>query len=895
MLSVNLLLTVCLGYVVLLFVVAYVVDRKTRRRPIRWLQSPVIYTLSISIYCTSWTFYGAVGSAARNGLEFVTIYLGPTLVFIGWWWLLRKLIRIGRTYRITSIADLISSRYGKSASLAVLVTVIAVIATTPYIALQLQSVTRSYQVIAGETDANTTAFWIAAGMALFTILFGTRNLDANERHHGVVAAIALEAIVKLAALIAVGGFAVWGISEGVSDVFSDVPSELVTGLDEVFGPRWIVLTFLSATAIICLPRQFQVTVVENIEENHLSTASWLFPLYLFGMTLFIMPIAIVGLKVMPQGANPDLFVLTLPLAAERQELALLAFLGGFSSATSMVIVAAIAVSTMVSNHIVTPVALRVLAVGRAVSGDVRQILLVSRRVSIALILGLGFLYFRASGGSDALAAIGLIAFVGVAQFLPSLLGGIFWRGATRAGALYGLLVGFAFWAYTLFLPSFGGEVLLSADVLRDGPWGIAILRPQSLFGLVGMDPLVHAVVWSVGGNALTFVVVSSLSHASALERLQSTLFVDVFKSTGGEPSSVAVGTAEADDLLILARRILGDAPATRLFEELARSQGLTDGLPEPTDSVIARLERELAGSIGAASAHALVTRIAGRQPLGMTDLIEIADETQQLMETTRQLAEKSEELEETAHQLRRLNERLRSLDAQKDAFLSQVSHELRTPMTSIRSFSEILLDGEAVSRPERERFLGIINAESRRLTRLLDELLDMNRLEAGTSDMHLEPLDLAECVTGAVETMSGVTQDAGMAIKVEIGPEAMPIAGNADRVRQILINLISNAAKYNNAGSPRVDMRARQSGDRILLDIIDNGGGITRREATTVFEKFARGDRSDRSQGAGLGLPISRAIMRAMDGDLTVEFRPDGSSFFRLTFKLARGPVSSPE
>jgi len=895
MLSVNLLLTVCLGYVVLLFVVAYVVDRKTRRRPIRWLQSPVIYTLSISIYCTSWTFYGAVGSAARNGLEFVTIYLGPTLVFIGWWWLLRKLIRIGRTYRITSIADLISSRYGKSASLAVLVTVIAVIATTPYIALQLQSVTRSYQVIAGETDANTTAFWIAAGMALFTILFGTRNLDANERHHGVVAAIALEAIVKLAALIAVGGFAVWGISEGVSDVFSDVPSELVTGLDEVFGPRWIVLTFLSATAIICLPRQFQVTVVENIEENHLSTASWLFPLYLFGMTLFIMPIAIVGLKVMPQGANPDLFVLTLPLAAERQELALLAFLGGFSSATSMVIVAAIAVSTMVSNHIVTPVALRVLAVGRAVSGDVRQILLVSRRVSIALILGLGFLYFRASGGSDALAAIGLIAFVGVAQFLPSLLGGIFWRGATRAGALYGLLVGFAFWAYTLFLPSFGGEVLLSADVLRDGPWGIAILRPQSLFGLVGMDPLVHAVVWSVGGNALTFVVVSSLSHASALERLQSTLFVDVFKSTGGEPSSVAVGTAEADDLLILARRILGDAPATRLFEELARSQGLTDGLPEPTDSVIARLERELAGSIGAASAHALVTRIAGRQPLGMTDLIEIADETQQLMETTRQLAEKSEELEETAHQLRRLNERLRSLDAQKDAFLSQVSHELRTPMTSIRSFSEILLDGEAVSRPERERFLGIINAESRRLTRLLDELLDMNRLEAGTSDMHLEPLDLAECVTGAVETMSGVTQDAGMAIRVEIGPEAMPIAGNADRVRQILINLISNAAKYNNAGSPRVDMRARQSGDRILLDIIDNGGGITRREATTVFEKFARGDRSDRSQGAGLGLPISRAIMRAMDGDLTVEFRPDGSSFFRLTFKLARGPVSSPE
>ena len=432
MLSLDVLLTVCLGYVALLFAVAFIVDRRARTRPIAWLQSPLVYTFSISVYCTSWTFYGAVGSAARSGLEFVTIYLGPTLVFIGWWWLLRKLVRIGRAHRITSIADLISSRYGKSSSLAVLVTVIAVIATTPYIALQLQSVTRSYQVIAGEADGVTAAFWIAAGMALFTILFGTRNLDANERHHGVVAAIALEAIVKLGALLAVGIFATFIVADGFHDVFADVPAEVIIGTEDIFGPRWVALTFLSATAIICLPRQFQVTVVENIEERHLATASWLFPLYLFGMTLFIMPIAIVGLKVMPEGANPDLFVLTLPLAEQRNELALFAFLGGFSSATSMVIVAAIAVSTMVSNHIVVPVALRLLAAGRAVRGDVRTLLLLSRRISIAAVLGLGFLYFKVSGGSDALAAIGLIAFVGVAQFLPSLLGGLFWHGATRA-------------------------------------------------------------------------------------------------------------------------------------------------------------------------------------------------------------------------------------------------------------------------------------------------------------------------------------------------------------------------------------------------------------------------------------------------------------------------------
>ena len=882
MLSIDVVLAVCLGYVALLFAIAFIVDRRTRKRRLRWLNSPVVYTLSISIYCTSWTFYGAVGSAARNGLEFVAIYLGPTLVFVGWWWLLRKLVRIGRAHRITSIADLISSRYGKSPSLAVLVTVIALIATTPYIALQLQSLTRSYQVIAGEGDGAATAFWIAAGMALFTILFGTRNLDANERHQGVVAAIALEAVVKLFALIAVGVFATFSLADGFADVFADVPAEVVIGAGEVFGPRWAVLTFLSATAVICLPRQFQVTVVENIEERHLSTASWLFPLYLFGMTLFIMPIAVVGLKVMPQGANPDLFVLTLPLSEQRHDLALLAFLGGFSSATSMVIVATIAVSTMLSNHIVMPVALRVLAAGRAVKGDFRHLLLVSRRICIAVILGLGFLYFRLSGGSDALAAIGLIAFVGVAQFLPSLVGGIFWRGGTRTGALSGLLIGFALWAYTLFLPSFGGDVILSAEVLQDGPGGIGVLHPQGLLGLTGLDPLVHAVVWSVGMNALAFVVVSSLGSPGALERLQATLFVDVYRAAGGAPSSVAVGPAASEDLFLLARRILGDNPARDLFDEMATAQGLAGGLPHPTDAVIARLERELSGSIGAASAHALVNRIADRQSLGMTELIDIADETQQMLETAHQLTDKSAELERTAEKLRAANERLQTLDALKDEFLGQLSHELRTPMTSIRSFSEILMDDTGVSSEERRRFVSIINEESQRLTRLLDELLDINRLEGGTIDIRLGTIEVHEAIGKALDAATGMTQDAGVAVTADSGRVGLRVRANPDRLRQVLINLLSNAVKYNTAPQPEIWLRVAEHGPVVGIDVADNGGGVTRAEAAVIFEKFARGDRADRSHGAGLGLPISRAIMRAMNGDLAVVFAPDGTSFFRL-------------
>lgn len=887
MLTVNVLLFVCLGYVALLFGIAFIVDRRTRRRPIQWLQSPVIYTLSISVYCTSWTFYGAVGSAARNGLEFITIYLGPTLVFVGWWWLLRKLVRIGRAHRITSIADLISSRYGKSPSLAVLVTIIAVIATTPYIALQLQSVTSSYQIIAGDADPVKTAFWIAAGMALFTILFGTRNLDANERHHGVVAAIALEAIVKLFALIAVGVFATFSLADGFGDVFADVSQETIRGAGDIFGPRWVILTFLSATAIICLPRQFQVTVVENIEEKHLATASWLFPLYLFGMTIFIMPIALVGLEVMPAESNPDLFVLTLPLSEQRNDLALLAFLGGFSSATSMVIVAAIAVSTMVSNHIIMPIALRLLSAGQAVSGDVRDLLLVSRRVSIGVILGLGFLYFWFSGGSDALAAIGLIAFVGVAQFLPSLLGGIFWRGATRVGALSGLCVGFFLWIYTLFMPSFGGDLFLSTATLTYGPWGIEFLRPQALLGLSDMDPLVHAVVWSVGANALVFVIISSLTESNALERLQGTLFVDAFRTAGGAPTTSSNSSANSEDLFILAQRILGNETARRLFDDFSRSQGVESGLPHATDDVINRLERELAGSIGAASAHAMVTRFADRQTVGMSELFDIADETQQLIETSRQLSEKSRELESTAQELRTVNERLRALDTQKDEFLSQISHEIRTPMTSIRSFSEILIDDDGISNEERNRFVSIIHDESIRLTRLLNEILDIGRLEAGVVELETEPVNLNSAVDSATIIVSGIAKGSTVAMGVQADKPGIMVQANPDRLRQVLINILSNAVKYNVASKPRIEILILEQPDWIQVDISDNGGGVTRKDAATVFEKFARGSKSNREQGAGLGLTISRAIMRAMEGDLDIEFRADESSFFRLKLPKA--------
>ncbi|MGL6211451.1 MAG: sodium:solute symporter family protein, partial [Paracoccaceae bacterium] len=614
----NILVLSCLIYVAFLFLVAFVAERRASRGMLGFLRSPLVYTLSLSIYCTAWTFYGAVGYAARSGLEFLTIYLGPTLVFVGWWWVLRKLVRIGRQQRVTSIADLISSRYGKSNTLGVVATLIAVVAATPYIALQLQSVTLSFAVFASETptgwalsDQASTGIWVAAGLALFTILFGTRNLDANEQHHGIVMAIAVEAVVKLVALLAVGIFVVWGLANGPADILARIDASPIADWNLQPG-RWTGLIFLSAAAVICLPRMFQVMVVENADEAHLARASWAFPAYLFAMSLFILPIAVVGLERMPEGANPDMFVLTLPLAEGQGALAMLAFLGGFSSATSMVIVESIALATMVSNHLVMPVWLRLLPQS-ALKGDLRWVVLLARRLCIGAVLALGYAYFRMSGGSGALAAIGLIAFAGVAQVLPAVLGGIFWRGATKTGAAAGMAIGFVVWAYALFLPSFGPGAVFSAETLAFGPMGLTWLRPQALFGVEGMDPLIHAVFWSLVLNTAAFFAGSILTFPDPVERMQGAAIVNAFDDeaqTG--PLGWTRGQAEPEALLIMAQRILGDEAALSFFEAEAAGQGKQGYLPDPTPDFVAGLERRLAGSVGAATAHAMISQLFGR-------------------------------------------------------------------------------------------------------------------------------------------------------------------------------------------------------------------------------------------------------------------------------------------
>ena len=886
MATLNLMVLVCLAYVALLFIVAFTADRLAAAGRSTWLRSPMVYTLSLSIYCTAWTFYGAVGYAARSGLEYVTIYLGPTLVMVGWWWGLRKLVRVGRSQRVTSIADLISSRYGKSNLLAICVTVLAVVGITPYIALQLQSITLSFSIFFEEAPVGSysdasVVFWVAAGLAVFAILFGTRNLDANERHHGVVTAIALEAVVKLVALLAVGIFVVWGLSGGVTETLDRIDASPI-GQWQVNGSRWATITFLAVAAFVCLPRMFQVMVVENDDERHLRTAAWAFPTYLLLISLFVVPIAVVGLEVMPAGANPDMFVLTVPLSQGKEALAMLSFLGGFSSATSMVIVAAMALSTMVSNHLVMPIWLSAQSDRASVSGDVRHVILLARRVSIAAIMALGYFYFRLSGGGAALASIGLISFAGIAQILPALVGGLFWRGATRTGALSGLTVGFALWLYTLLLPGLGGGLLPEA-VLREGPFGLAWLRPQALFGIAGLDPIVHSVMWSMVLNAAAFCAASLLSFPSPLERLQGAQFVNVFDHSAG-PRGWTGSVAQSEDLMIMSQRILGAREAQELFQREAALQGGRGHLPEPTPLFLERLERELAGSVGAAAAHAMIGQIVGGSSVSVEDLLAVADESAQLMEYSSQLEVKSAELARTAKQLREANEKLTQISLQKDAFLSQVSHELRTPMTSIRAFSEILRDDDGLSTEEKVRYATVIHDEALRLTRLLNDLLDLSVLENGQVTLNEREGQLADVLDRALATALAGTERP-LAIKRRRGREEVRVHTDLDRLAQVFINLVANAQKYCDAPNPELTISVHDVGGQVVVDFADNGSGIPGPAQSTVFEKFARVN-AEKAGGAGLGLAICREIMQRLGGDIVYLPGPSGGAF-RVTLPLA--------
>ena len=900
----TILLLAAAAYMVLLFGIASFGDRRAAAGH-SLINSSVVYALSLAVYCTSWTFYGSVGRAAARGLDFLPIYLGPTLVFCLGWVLLSRILRVSKAHRITSIADLLASRFGKSGAVAGLVTIIAVIGSVPYIALQLKAVSTSLKVlleyqgsfgegIEGASVLGKTELWVAAVLALFAILFGTRKIDASERHEGIVAAIAFESIIKLVSFVAVGLFAGFVLFNGFGDIFARAAARPeLARLFNFGGPaasiEWVALTFLAMAAIVCLPRQFQVMVVENVDERHLDRALWLFPAYLIAINLFVVPIALAGLLSAPADTDPDTLVLTLPLAAGHNWLALLAFLGGLSAAASMVIVETVALSTMICNDLVVPMLLRVGQLG----ADTRPVLLGIRRGAIGLVVLLGFAYVRVVHESYGLVSIGLVSFAAVAQFFPAIVFGLFWRRASRFGVLAGISTGFLVWAYTLLLPSFASAGWLPRELFEQGPLGISLLRPSSLFGLQGLDPVTHGLFWSMLLNVTGIVGVSLFVDQSALERSQAALFVDYWRGTGGEQGWLWRGTAQVADLVQLVGRFLGEAPTRAAFAEEARQRN-RDPAALAADAETVRLaERLLAGAIGSASARVMVASVVHEEPIGTEEVMRILDETSQAIEYSRRLEQQSHALEATTAELRRANERLREVDRLKDDFVSTVSHELRTPLTSIRSFSEILLDNPALEQQQRQEFLRIIVTESERLTRLINDMLDLAKIEAGKLEWHMERVSTSEVAREAATALGQLFRDKSVKLEAHLLDGVSTIIADRDRLFQVVVNLLSNAVKFSPRGVGLVTLTVENDADGVRLSVADNGPGIAPNDREAIFERFRQvGDTlTAKPEGSGLGLAISRMIVEHFGGRASVGDAPGGGAIFQIW--LPREPAAA--
>jgi signal transduction histidine kinase len=633
---------------------------------------------------------------------------------------------------------------------------------------------------------------------------------------------------------------------------------------------------LATLAFITLPRQFQVLVVENVNEQHLRRACWLFPLYLLLINLFVIPIALAGLLGGSATGEPDNFVLTLPLAAGLQALPLLVFIGGLSAATSMMIVETIALSTMVSNQLVMPLLLRWRSLQLASRPDLSGWLLGIRRVAIILILILGYLYHALIGEAYSLVTIGLVSFAAAAQFAPALLLGLYWRGASRNGAAIGMIAGTLVWAWTLLIPGFALSGWLDVSFIEHGPFSIELLRPYALFGLEGWDIYTHALFWSMLVNVGLLVGISLFSHQSHMEQTQAALFTNALRPEA-EQAPIWQGQASRYELFMLLSRYLGQ-PATRRL--------LGGQQPEPGDdsaatpAMIAAAEQGLTGALGSATARILINSVVRGEALDMPSILSILDTTSQTLEYNRRLEQKSSELAQIGEELRSANERLRELDRLKDEFVAMVSHELRTPLTSIRAFAEILRDAEAMPAEKQQHFLEIIVRESERLSRLIEEILDLARLESGRMTLNPERCDLIELVQQSVDAVTRLYEDRAVELALKLPDSSCMVIADPDRLQQVLINLLDNASKFASDANSQVLLTLAPHKRHYRIRVEDNGPGIVEAEREKVFEKFhqieqARKEEGQpagtRPRGTGLGLPISRGIISHLGGRLWVD------------------------
>ena len=883
------LLLILVLYLSILFFIAHWAEKRSHSK---WTNNAYVYSFSLAVYCTAWTYYGSIGVAAESGLNYLPIYLGPIMIIPTWMIILKRIIRISRVNKISSIADFISLRYGNSRFLGALVTIICIVGIVPYIALQLKSISDTFHVVtkteATENIFTDTTTYVCLALALFASYYGTKYVDASEKRRGIVTAVAMESILKLVFFLIIGIYVTYFVFDGFDDIYqkADVLKDFdkkntIGGITN--GINWFFLCVLSMFAIFLLPRQFHTAIVENNKETHIRTAIWLFPLYMLLFNLFVFPIAWGGNILFDgKGNNSDTYSLLIPQLFDNTTLTVLVFLGGFSAAISMIIVSCISLSTMLSNNLLIPYGF-IGSLENSSQEKNNSRIVRSRKLGIFFLIILAYAIYRIFILEYSLVSTGLVAFVVIAQLAPSFFGAIFWRRGSKNGTVTGIILGFLICCYTLLIPYAIGITKSTSLFIQEGPWGITLLKPFQLFGLDYLDPIPHAVFWSLLFNMMSYLAISVSFKGNYRERNYAEMFVDIDKYiTNHENAFVWKGTAYIRDIQKVLQRFLGEERTKRALTIFNLKYNVDKNITTADARFIKFAENLLTGHIGTASAKILISSVIKEDKISLPEVLRILEESKENLIINKKLTDTSNELKKISEQLKNANLELIDKDIQKDEFLDTVTHELRTPITAIRAASEILHDDDEIPEELRKQFLQNIISESDRLNRLIDKILDLEKFETGKQKIYLSKNDISKTIKNTLDSLQQLIKNKKIEVTFNQSSNEIKAFYDEERIIQVINNLLSNAIKFSSNTDGKIKISIVESIHNIEVKIYNNGKGIKKEDFDVIFDKFyqSRNQNVKKPVGSGLGLAICKKIIEHHKGKIWVEENAlDGSTF----------------
>ncbi len=870
------LFAIIMLYLALLFFIAFWAEK---RKSNFWANNPYVYSLSLAVYCTAWTYYGSIGVAANQGLEYLAIYIGPIIIIPAWIVINSKIIRISRVNKISSIADFISLRYGNSRSFGAIISVVCILAIIPYIGLQIKAISDTFHLVTKSENPNNiftdTATYVVLLIAIFSSYYGTRYVDASEKRLGIISAVAVESFLKLIFFVILGIFVTYGIFNGFDDIYEKAKNlpeftqrNSFNGLEGSFN--WMLTSMLSMTAIFLLPRQFHTTIIENRKENHLKTAIWVFPLYLLIFNFFVFPIAWGGkILFLGQNVNPELFPILIPQKFGSILISVIVFLGGLSASISMIIISSVTLSIMLSNNVIIPYGWIDTFKTKNDTFNNKNIVNI-RKVSIFLLIITAFVFYKYLILESSLFSVGLVSFVLIAQLAPSFFGAIFWRRGTYTGAVIGLILGILICYINLIIPQYLKAI--------NPELAINQYRILQFFKIPYLETIPQVFFWSLLANATVFTIISVSSKGNYRERNYAEIYVDINRYIQNhEGAYIWKGKANVSDIRKILVRFLGDKKTKQALKIFNLKYNIDDENDTADSRFIKFSENLLSGRIGTASAKILIEGVTKEDKISLPEVLKILEESKENITLNRKLTEQSRQLRRLSDDLRSANSSLIEKDKQKDDFLDSVTHELRTPITAIRAAGEILLDDDDIPLEIKKDFLENIISESDRLNEIINDILYLDKLESGTIKLNINKNNIIDTYHKALKPIYHLIQQKNIHHSEINLLNDNEFYYDEARIIQVFQNILGNAYKFTEE-SGMIQVKFQEKDNLLKIGIFNTGKKIPDEDIDLIFDKFYQSKHQNirKPVGTGLGLAICKKIIDAHQGKIYAENKEIG-------------------